>query len=115
MNKTIIGIVGAVVLAGCCTGNCPIDSKTTYAKDAIAPYIASGELPGAIVVLYNNGVQEVSLNGYANAETKRPITLDDHYMQCSQTKGFCGVTVAKLVEEGKLNLDDPVSKYLPEF
>jgi CubicO group peptidase (beta-lactamase class C family) len=36
-------------------------------------------------------------------------------MQCSQTKGFCGVTIAKLVEEGKLNLDDPVSKYLPEF
>ena len=36
-------------------------------------------------------------------------------MQCSQTKGFCGVTVAKLVEEERLNLDDPVSKYLPEF
>ena len=36
-------------------------------------------------------------------------------MQCSQTKGFCGVTIAILVEEGKLSLDDPVSKYLPEF
>ena len=36
-------------------------------------------------------------------------------MQCSQTKGFCGVTIAKLVEEGKITLDDPVSKYLPEF
>jgi CubicO group peptidase (beta-lactamase class C family) len=36
-------------------------------------------------------------------------------MQCSQTKGFCGVTIAILVEEGKLKLDDPVSKYLPEF
>jgi CubicO group peptidase (beta-lactamase class C family) len=36
-------------------------------------------------------------------------------MQCSQTKGFCGVTIAKLVEEGKISLDDPVSKYLPEF
>ena len=36
-------------------------------------------------------------------------------MQCSQTKGFCGVTIAMLVEEGKISLDDPVSKYLPEF
>ena len=36
-------------------------------------------------------------------------------MQCSQTKGFCGVTVAILVERGLLDLDDPVSKYLPEF
>ena len=33
----------------------------------------------------------------------------------AQTKGFCGVTVAKLVEEGRLKLDDPVYKYLPEF
>jgi len=36
-------------------------------------------------------------------------------MQCSQTKGFCGVTIAILVEEGKISLDDPVSKFLPEF
>ena len=41
--------------------------------------------------------------------------MDDAFMQCSQTKGFCGVTIAKLVEEGKISLDDPVSKYLPEF
>ena len=36
-------------------------------------------------------------------------------MQCSQTKGFCGVTIAKLVEEGKISLDDPVYKYIPAY
>ena len=41
--------------------------------------------------------------------------MDDVFMQCSQTKGFCGVTIAMLVEEGKIKLDAPVSKYLPEF
>ena len=41
--------------------------------------------------------------------------MDNLFMQCSQTKGFCGVTIAKLVEEGRISLDDPVSKYLPEF
>lgn len=41
--------------------------------------------------------------------------MDNVFMQCSQTKGFCGVTIAKLVEEGRISLDDPVSKYLPEF
>jgi CubicO group peptidase (beta-lactamase class C family) len=66
-------------------------------------------------VFYNNGVQETACIGYADVEAKRPISMDNVYMQCSQTKGFCGVTVAMLVEEGKLNLDDPVSKYLPEF
>ena len=115
MKNQIFAFFGAVVLAGCCCTNCPVDSGTTYVKDALQPFVDKGELPGAITIIYNNGVQETSCVGYADVAKKRPITLDDHYMQCSQTKGFCGVTIAKLVEEGKLNLDDPVSKYLPEF
>ena len=91
------------------------DSGTTFAQDALRQYVDSGRLPGAISVLYNNGIQETCCIGYADPRTKRPITMDDAFMQCSQTKGFCGVTIAKLVEEGKISLDDPVSKYLPEF
>ncbi len=92
-----------------------INSKTSYAREVLQPYVDRGELPGAISIFYNNGVQEICCVGYADVEKKRPIRLDNVYMQCSQTKGFCGVTIAKLVEEGKLSLDDPVSKYLPEF
>ena len=92
-----------------------VDSKTTFAREALQPFFDSGELPGAISIFYNNGVQETCCIGYANVEQKRPIKLDNVFMQCSQTKGFCGVTIAKLVEEGRLSLDDPVSKYLPEF
>ena len=109
-------VVSAMVVAavGCST----VDSKaekTDFARKAISPYVENGQLPGAISVFYNNGVQETACLGYADPETKRPITMDDPFMQCSQTKGFCGVTVAMLVEEGKISLDDPVSKYLPEF
>ncbi len=91
------------------------DSKTTFAADALNPFVEKGQLPGAISVFYCNGREEVACLGYADVNAKRPIKMDDPFMQCSQTKGFCGVTVAKLVEEGRLNLDDPVSKYLPEF
>lgn len=91
------------------------DSGTTFAQEALQQYVDSGRLPGAISVLYNNGIQETCCIGYADPRTKRPITMDDAFMQCSQTKGFCGVTIAKLVEDGKISLDDPVSKYLPEF
>ncbi len=91
------------------------DSKTHYAKDALQPYVDSGELPGAINVFYKDGVQETCCVGYADVAKKRRIKMDNVFMQCSQTKGFCGVTIAKLVEEGKISLDDPVSKYLPEF
>ncbi len=91
------------------------DSKTTYAQEALQPYVESGQLAGAINVFYKDGVQETCCIGYADVSQKRPIKMDNVFMQCSQTKGFCGVTIAKLVEGGKLSLDDPVSKYLPEF
>ena len=91
------------------------DSGTCYAEEILKPYVESGQLPGAISIFYKDGVQETCCIGYANAEQKRKISLDNAFMQCSQTKGFCGVTIAKLVEEGRISLDDPVYKYLPEF
>ena len=115
MKKLLVVMGLAATVAGCCTENCVKDSGTTFARDALQKYVDSGELPGAISVLYKDGVQETCCIGYADADAKRPITLDDVFMQCSQTKGFCGVTIAILVEEGKISLDDPVSKYLPEF
>ena len=106
-------MVAALAFAGFAAA--PVDSGTHFAADALKPYVESGELPGAISVFYQDGKQEVACVGYADVAKKRPITLDDVYMQCSQTKGFCGVTIAILVEEGKISLDDPVAKYLPEF
>ena len=92
-----------------------VDSKTHFAEEVLKPYVESGQLPGAISVFYKDGVQETCCIGYADVESKRKIGLESSFMQCSQTKGFCGVTIAKLVEEGKISLDDPVSKYLHEF
>ena len=119
MKKLIFTLALSALVAGCLTcandTSCAKDSGTTFAADALKPYVESGELPGAICVFYDNGVQETTCAGYADVAAKRKIGMDDVFMQCSQTKGFCGVTIAKLVEEGKIKLDDPVSKYLPEF
>ena len=92
-----------------------VESKTGYARQVLQPYVESGQLPGAISIFYKDGVQETCCIGYADVDARRKISLDNAFMQCSQTKGFCGVTIAKLVEEGKISLDDPVSKYLHEF
>ena len=116
MNKLNLTLAAVLVaLTGFAAEKAFQDSGTTYARDALAPFVEKGELPGAVNIFYNNGIVETCAIGYADVAAKRKITADDVYMQCSQTKGFCGVTVAKLVEEGKLKLDDPVSKYLPEF
>ena len=115
MKKLMFGLGLAALLAGCATCDGVRDSDTKFAEEALAPYVENGQLPGAINVFYDNGLQESCCIGYADVAAKRKIGMDDVFMQCSQTKGFCGVTIAKLVEEGRLNLDDPVSKYLPEF
>ena len=93
----------------------PKDSGTRFVEEALKPFVASGDLPGAISVLEKDGRRETCCIGYANVEKKTPITMDSLFRQCSQTKGFCGVTIAILVEEGKVSLDDPVAKFLPEF
>ena len=117
MQAALLGCL--LTVSSGCRSTAPAEtvrcSGTTFARDALMPYVENGQLPGAVSVFYKDGLQETACVGYANVETKRPITVDDVFMQCSQTKGFCGVTIAILLEEGKISLDDPVSKYLPEF
>ena len=113
--KMKIKVIIAMLFSALLLSGQVIDSKTAYASEALMPFIKSGELPGIISVFCRGNVQETACLGWADVKSKRPITLDSMFMQCSQTKGFCGVTIAILVEEGKISLDDPVSKYLPEF
>ena len=110
-----VSALAALVSVGGAFGGEVRDSGTDFAAKAVTKYIESGECPGAISVFYKNGRQETACLGFADVAKKTPMSLDRTFMQCSQTKGFCGVTVAILVEEGKISLDDPVSKYLPEF
>ena len=118
VSSVALPAISALLLAGCCCKAAEAkvkESKTNFAAAAVKPYIESGELPGIISIFYKNGVQETTCSGWADVEKKIPMSLDRMFMQCSQTKGFCGVTIAILLEEGKISLDDPVSKYLPEF
>ena len=114
-------LVLAVMITGFASGCCVQESVTcresgtSFAKEAVMPFIESGEIPGIINVFSKGNVQETTCAGWADVDKKIPMSMDRMFMQCSQTKGFCGVTVAMLIEEGKISLDDPVAKYLPEF
>ena len=107
----------SLILLTMCVFVCACKQETHLVEAALKPYVEAGKLPGAISVLIDEKAnkEDVAVVGWANVAEKRPIAMDQAFMQCSQTKGFCGVTIAMLVEEGKISLDDPVSKYLPEF
>ena len=53
--------------------------------------------------------------GYADIESKRPFTTDELIPIASVSKPLMASVLMVLVEQGKVNLDDPVAKYLPEF
>ncbi len=53
--------------------------------------------------------------GYRDQERKLPIDEDTIFGLASVTKSFVALSIMQLVEAGKVDLDDPVSKYIPEF
>lgn len=78
--------------------------------------LQQGHIPGASVLIIKNG--KVFLNkgyGYQNIEKKINATPSTKYEIASNTKAFTGLAILKLAQQNKLNLDDPVSKYVPHF
>ena len=74
------------------------------------------EVAGAVVLVANeNEILAVETAGWADLATKRPMARDSLFWVASQTKPVTAVALMMLVEEGRLTLDDPVEKFLPDF
>lgn len=75
-----------------------------------------GEIPGAVVAITRKGkVEYFEAVGYRDREAKAPMTRDAIFRVASMTKPLVSVAAMMLVEEGKLSLPAPVSRYLPEL
>jgi D-alanyl-D-alanine carboxypeptidase len=72
-------------------------------------------IPGAIIYInYPGQGSWTTTFGTSNLETGAPMSINDHMRIGSITKTFTATVMLQLVEEGKLRLDDPVSKYFPQ-
>jgi CubicO group peptidase (beta-lactamase class C family) len=78
--------------------------------------IDRGRLPGAVVMLSRHGKVELFESlGQQNPEDASPMAKDSIFRIYSMTKPIVSVATMMLMEQGKLLLSDPVSKYLPEY
>lgn len=78
--------------------------------------IDKGNIPGAVTMIIHNGiVVHQGALGYKNVSTKTPMKIDDLFYIQSMTKPIISTAFMMLYEEGYFQLDDPVSKYIPEF
>ncbi len=78
--------------------------------------LAQGKIPGAAVLVARNGkIVYYKAFGMADNQSGRKMKKDDIFRIASQTKAITATGVMILWEEGKFRLDDPISKYIPEF
>jgi len=78
--------------------------------------VDSGDLSGAVTLIWRAGeVVETTAYGQADIEAARPMARDTLFRIASMTKPITSVAALMLLEEGKLSLDDPVTRWAPEF
>jgi CubicO group peptidase (beta-lactamase class C family) len=79
-------------------------------------YVDAGRVSGVVTYVARNGrVVDLQAYGKADLEASRPMKTDTIFRIASQTKAFTSVAVMMLVEEGKIGLADPVSRFIPAF
>jgi CubicO group peptidase (beta-lactamase class C family) len=79
-------------------------------------YIEAGRFPGTQLLIYRRGkVVHSSVQGYADLERKVPVKDDTIFRIYSMTKPITSVAFMMLFEEGRVALDEPVHKYIPEW
>ncbi|WP_024868487.1 serine hydrolase domain-containing protein [Pseudoxanthomonas suwonensis] len=83
---------------------------------ALRRFVDTGEITGASALVWHDGcVAYFGAFGMADREARRPMARDTIVRIFSMTKPVTGVALMQLYEQGKFQLDDPVSRYLPEF
>jgi CubicO group peptidase (beta-lactamase class C family) len=82
----------------------------------LQPFVEKNVIAGAVVLVADkDNILDLEAVGYGDRATKKPMKTNNLFYIASMTKTFTTVGLMMLVDEGKVQLDDPVEKYLPEF
>lgn len=104
----------------CVSAEARSGTATPTAETAIGasldPFVADQELAGYVTVLMKDGKNvATNIKGYADIDTRRPMTKDTIFRIYSMTKPVTGVALMILQDRGKWKFSDPVAKFLPEL
>jgi CubicO group peptidase (beta-lactamase class C family) len=85
-------------------------------NEVVKTYIDSGQISGAVTMVSRKGkIAHFEAQGLMDIEAKTPMRKDAIFRMASMSKPVTGVAILMLMEEGKLRLTDPVSRFIPEF
>jgi CubicO group peptidase (beta-lactamase class C family) len=84
--------------------------------DALKQHVADGKLPGTVVLVARKGkLIYADVTGFQDKDEGKPMALDSLFRIYSMTKPLVSVAAMMLVEDGTIELTDPVSKFFPAF
>jgi CubicO group peptidase (beta-lactamase class C family) len=123
--------IGALVLLVAAVLAWPVTAATPTAKpeevgfsserlhrinDLVQRHITTGSFSGAVTLVARNGrIAHLEAQGLMDIESRKPMQKDAIFRIMSMTKPVVGVSIMMMVEEGKVRLTDPVSKFIPEL
>ena len=116
--KSKLYIFLVVLIIGCTnSNNTKIDlNRLNSIEELLNKDIEENNLPGAVVLVGDDkGIVYKKAFGVKNPITMEKYKDDDIFRIASMTKAITSVAVLKLWEKGKIYLDDPIEKYIPEF
>ena len=94
----------------------PPRAEESPVVSALRPFVDRSSLAGAVVLVANRDrVLSLEAVGYSDVTARTPMKVDDLFWIASMSKPITATALMMLVDEGKIELDVPVEKYLPEF
>ncbi|OYP28378.1 serine hydrolase domain-containing protein [Rhodopirellula sp. MGV] len=116
-DRSIPALVFTAALTLALSSTSLADSPSPDSIDhAVQPYVDRDELAGAVMLIADtDNVLYRSAVGFANIEDQQAMTPDSMFWIASQSKPMTASALMMLVDEGKVDVNDPVEKYLPEF
>lgn len=92
------------------------EERLSRIDQMLEQHVKAQHIPGAVALIVRHGkIVYYKAFGYSDVEKKTSLKKDDIFRIASQSKAITSLAVMMLWEEGKFLLDDPVSKYIPEF
>ncbi|MBQ8056747.1 MAG: beta-lactamase family protein, partial [Ruminococcus sp.] len=92
----------------------PVSSMKAY-QDFLDELMIEYNISGVAYVTHNGRVLCQSARGMQNTAENKPMTIDTLFPIGSNSKQFCAASILLLQEQGKLSVDDKLSKYFPEY
>jgi CubicO group peptidase (beta-lactamase class C family) len=93
-----------------------VGAATPSVRDVVEPLLAGRAAAGVVTAVANKeGILAIETFGFADLAQQRPMLADTVFWVASQTKLMTATAFMMLVDAGKVSVDDPVAKYLPEF